>query len=102
MTIDEWVGMDFSVLERIMFEHLIWPLESGIMKIIDESGYVSKYEKAYVSPPKREVRGAGKNPFAVPHASKNEKAYVSPPKFEVRGVGKNPFAVPHISRMARK
>lgn len=69
MTIDEWVSMDFSVLERMMFEHLIRPMEPGIMKIIDESVYI----KEYVGPSKFEIRGQGKNPFAVPHISRTSR-----------------------------
>ena len=69
MTIDEWVSMDFSVLERMVFEHLIRPMEPGIMKIIDESVYI----KEYVGPSKFEIRGQGKNPFVVPHISRTSR-----------------------------
>lgn len=69
ITIDEWASMDVSLWERAIIEHLLRPMEPGIMKIIDESVYI----KEYVGPSKFEIRGQGKNPFAVPHISRTSR-----------------------------
>lgn len=65
--------MDISLWERAIIQHLLRPLEPGIMKMIDESGYVKKHETVYVGPSKFEIRGQGKNPFAVPHISRTSR-----------------------------
>lgn len=72
-TIDEWASMDISLWERAIIQHLLRPMEPGIMKMIDESDYVKKYETVYVGPSKFEIRGQGKNPFAVPHISRTSR-----------------------------
>ncbi len=55
ITIDEWASMDISLWERPIIQHLLRPLELGIMKMIDESSYVKKYDTVYVGPSKFEI-----------------------------------------------